>query len=93
MQQYVKTGTGRVGNGASITLGINDFARTQVYKSYSESYFSPTDYFTQISARRRDPQVVRLNFNYRFGKFDASLFKRRNAPSGAPAGTEMMGGG
>jgi outer membrane receptor protein involved in Fe transport len=81
------------GNGVSITLGINDFARTQRYKSYSESYFSPTEYFTQISTRRRDPQVIRLNFNYRFGKFDASLFKRRNAPSGAPAGTDMMGGG
>ena len=81
------------GSGASITLSINDFARTQRFKTYSESYFSPTEYFTQIATRRRDPQVVRLNINYRFGKFDASLFKRRNAPSGAPAGTEMMGGG
>jgi hypothetical protein len=28
--------------------------------------------------RRRDPRVVRLNFNWRFGKMDASLFKRKN---------------
>jgi hypothetical protein len=28
--------------------------------------------------RRRDPQVFRLNFNYRFGKMDVSLFKRKN---------------
>jgi hypothetical protein len=28
--------------------------------------------------RRRDAQVFRLNFNYRFGKFDANLFKRKN---------------
>lgn len=81
------------GAAASLTLSINDFARTQRYKTYSESNFSATDYFTQVAFRRRDPQVVRLNFSYRFGKFDASLFRRRSNPSGAPAGTEMMGGG
>ena len=27
---------------------------------------------------RRDPQIVRLNLNWRFGKFDVSLFKRKN---------------
>jgi len=37
---------------------------------------SPT--LTQNSWRRRDPTFVRLNFSYRFGKFDASLFKRKN---------------
>ncbi len=25
-----------------------------------------------------DPQVVRINFSYRFGKFDVALFKRKN---------------
>jgi hypothetical protein len=28
--------------------------------------------------RRRDPQMVRINVSYRFGKFDISLFKRKN---------------
>jgi hypothetical protein len=44
-----------------------------LFDSYSESPF-----FVQNIERRRDPQVFRLNFNYRFGKFDANLFKRRN---------------
>lgn len=34
--------------------------------------------FDQNSWRRRDPMFFRINFNYRFGKFDASLFKRKN---------------
>jgi hypothetical protein len=47
--------------------------RTRRYNAYTESPF-----FTQDIFRRRDPQVFRLNFNLRFGKMDASLFKRRN---------------
>jgi hypothetical protein len=39
--------------------------------SHSESI-----YFIQDNERRRDPQVLRLNFSWRFGKFDVSLFKR-----------------
>ena len=81
------------GNVLSATLGINDFARTQLYKTYSESRFSATEYFTQISKRRRDPQVVRLNINYRFGKFDANVFKRRSNRNADASGTEMMNPG
>ena len=81
------------GNALTATLGINDFARTQIYKTYSESYFSATDYFNQISKRRRDPQVVRLNINYRFGKFDANLFKRKSTKGSDAAGTEMVNPG
>jgi hypothetical protein len=40
---------------------------------YSESTF-----FVQNSWRRRDPQIFRLNFSYRFGKMDMQLFKRKN---------------
>lgn len=32
----------------------------------------------QENERRRDPQQLRVSFNYRFGKFDVSLFKRKN---------------
>jgi hypothetical protein len=52
---------------------MNDIFRTQLFSTYSESPF-----LQQLSERRRDPQILRLNFNYRFGKFDANLFKRRN---------------
>ncbi len=58
---------------ASLTLSVNDIFRTKKYSYYSES-----TYFTQTSSRRRDAQVFRLNFNYRFGKIDVSLFKRKN---------------
>ena len=61
----------------SLTLSMNDVLKTKVYGSFSES-----TYFTQTNSRRRDWQVFRLNFNYRFGKIDVSLFKRKNTKSG-----------
>ncbi len=71
--EFLKTRT------ASISLNVNDIFRTKVYDAYSAS-FAPSGFlqFEQNSFRRRDPQVFRLNFNYRFGKFDANLFKRKN---------------
>ena len=60
-------------NAASLTLQMSDIFRTQLSASHSES-----QYFIQDNERRRDPQVLRLNFNWRFGKFDVSLFKRKN---------------
>jgi hypothetical protein len=65
-------------NQASISLNINDIFRTRRYFVHSESTG-----FIQDEWRRRDPQIVRLNFNYRFGKFDVSLFKRKNMRSEA----------
>ncbi|MBL0200427.1 MAG: outer membrane beta-barrel protein [Chitinophagaceae bacterium] len=58
---------------ASITLQMNDIFRTKLYGTHSES-----QYFVQDNSRRRDPQVLRLNFNYRFGKMDVSLFKKKS---------------
>jgi len=58
---------------ASITLSVSDIFRTRVSDVYTES-----TYFTQEVYRRRDPQFFRLQFNWRFGKFDVSLFKRKN---------------
>ncbi|MDQ6755543.1 MAG: TonB dependent receptor [Bacteroidota bacterium] len=60
-------------NAASLTLSVNDIFKTKVYSTHSESV-----YFTQDNIRRRDPQIARLSFNWRFGKFDVSLFKRKN---------------
>ena len=57
---------------------MNDIFRTRVYRTHSISNFSQTVYSTQDNERRRDPQMLRLNFNWRFGKFDVSLFKRKN---------------
>ncbi len=58
---------------ASLSFSISDIFKTKKNTTYSSSAF-----FTQTVDRRRDAQVFKLNFNYRFGKFDVSLFKRKN---------------
>jgi outer membrane receptor protein involved in Fe transport len=74
-------------NAASLTLQMSDVFRTRLNQNYSESA-----YFIQETSRRRDPQVLRLNFNWRFGKFDVSLLKRKNMKGDQGAGMEGMQG-
>ncbi len=69
----------------SLTFSMNDMFKTKVFGSYSESNF-----FTQTNSRRRDWQVLRVNFSYRFGKIDATLFKRKNTRSGMDGMQEGM---
>lgn len=77
--------TWKKGRTANLTLGMNDIFRTQLFQSYSESSF-----FNQTAQRRRDPQILRLNFGYRFGKFDTSLFKRKNTKADQSGGMDMI---
>lgn len=74
---------------ASVTLSVSDIFRSD----YNETYtFTP--YFDQHSTRRRDQQFFRFTFAYRFGKFDTSLFKRKNMRSeqeGMQGGMNGMG--
>lgn len=70
---------------AALTLSVNDVLKTRKYSAHSENSF-----FVQDMWRRRDWQVVRLNFSYRFGKFDVSLFKRKNNRSVGDGGDDMM---
>ncbi len=58
---------------ASVTLSMSDVFKTRKY-----DMFSQTAFFTQTSWRRRDWQLIQLNFNYRFGKINTSLFKRKS---------------
>jgi outer membrane receptor protein involved in Fe transport len=74
-------------NTASLTLQVSDIFRTRLNATHSESV-----YFVQDNERRRDPQVVRLNFNWRFGKFDISLFRRKNMRSEAEGVQNGMSG-
>jgi len=67
---------------------MNDIFRTRRQSTYSESVF-----FIQDAFRRRDPQVVRINFNWRFGKFDPNLFKRKNMKGEREGQSGMEGGG
>jgi hypothetical protein len=83
-----KDWTWKGGTSGSLTLSMNDFLRTQLYSTYAESPI-----LMQTSERRRDPQVLRLNFNYRFGKFDVNLFKRKNLKGMAEGAADMMQGG
>ncbi|MEN9686529.1 MAG: hypothetical protein RLZZ28_2315, partial [Bacteroidota bacterium] len=80
-----KDWTWKNGQSGSLNLSVNDIFKTQIFKSYSES-----QYFTQTNERTRDQQIFRLNFSYRFGKFDATLFKRKNTKSDQGGGTDMM---
>jgi outer membrane receptor protein involved in Fe transport len=74
-------------NAASVTLQMNDIFRTRLNSVHSESVF-----FIQDTDRRRDPQVARLNFSWRFGKIDVSLFKRKNTKIDTE-GMQGIGGG
>ncbi len=58
---------------ASVILHVSDIFRSDANNIYSESA-----YFRQNSYRLRDPQYFRIHFSWRFGKFDTSLFKRKN---------------
>jgi len=68
---------------ASVSLNVSDIFRTRRQNIFSESIF-----FTQEVFRRRDPQILRVNFSWRFGKFDANLFKRKNNKNQGGEGME-----
>jgi outer membrane receptor protein involved in Fe transport len=75
-------------NAASLILQWSDIFRTRVNASYNESI-----YFKQETSRRRDPQMLRLNFNWRFGKFDVSLLKRKSTKGDQEGMQQGMQGG
>lgn len=62
----------------SLSLSMNDIFRTRITKIHSESNLGNNIYSIQDIDRQRDPQRVRLNLSWRFGKMDVSLFKRKN---------------
>jgi outer membrane receptor protein involved in Fe transport len=70
---------------ASITLSVNDILKTRKY-----SYHSYSDIVIQDYSRIRDQQLFRLNFSYRFGKMDVSLFKRKNMKAGMEGVQDSM---
>lgn len=72
-------------NKATVSLSINDIFRTRKQDQYSYS-----DYFVQNYYRLNNPQLVRLNFSYRFGKMDVNLFKRTKQSSGLSDATSGM---
>lgn len=72
---------------ASLSLSVNDLFKTRKFGSHSDA-----PGFIQDIVRKRDQQVFRLNFNWRFGKFDNSLFKRKNTRAEGDQGTDPTQG-
>lgn len=60
-------------NAASLTFTVDDVFKTRVNGNFAQSAF-----FVQEVIRTRDQRFFKLNFTYRFGKFDSSLFRRKN---------------
>jgi outer membrane receptor protein involved in Fe transport len=60
-------------NTATVSVNWSDIFRTRRYFAHTEATG-----FVQDEWKRRDPQIVRVNFSYRFGKMDIGLFKRKN---------------
>lgn len=75
-------------NKAAVTLSFSDIFRTR-----SNEQISQSDYFYQDYYRLNNPQLVRLNFSYHFGKMDINLFKRqsKNSGQGLQDATQMGG--
>ncbi len=57
---------------ASLTFSISD-----IFATRRSDVFINSQYSDQHTLRYRDPRFFRLQFNYRFGKVDVSLFKRK----------------
>lgn len=68
----------------SLTVSMQDVLRTRVNYTHTDTYL-----FTQDTFRRRDWQVLRVQFGWKFGKVDSSIFKRKNMKQG---GEGMEGG-
>jgi ferric enterobactin receptor len=58
---------------ATISVSMSD-----IFRSRWSDQFSESQYFIQEYNRLKDPQLVRVNFTWKFGKMDVSLFKRKN---------------
>ena len=62
---------------ASVTASISDIFNT---RQYELNQLSPG--FAQDYIRKRESRIFKINFSYRFGKFDASLFKKKKRDQG-----------
>ena len=60
-------------NKLSLMLSWND-----IFRSRKQDQYTYSTYLVQEYTRLRNPQQLRLNITWNFGKVDASLFKRKN---------------
>ncbi len=73
---------------AAVTVSMSDIFRTR-----RNEQISSASSFYQDYSRLSNPQLVRVNFSYRFGKIDVSVFKRqsKNANQGLQDASQMGG--
>ncbi|KAA2243435.1 TonB-dependent receptor [Chitinophaga agrisoli] len=71
---------------ASLTLALSDVFNT---RQYELNQVSPA--FAQDYIRKRESRILRLTFAYRFGKFDAQIFKRKNTKADKENQQQNMG--
>ena len=72
------------------TVGVLTFSVNDIFDSRRRVNRTNTDFFIQDQLRRREVRNFRLNFQYRFGKMDASLFKgKKNNRRDQNSGQEM----
>jgi len=69
---------------ASVTLAINDIFRTR-----GNTIVSSGEGFSQTYYRLSNPQLIKLNLSYRFGKMDMNMFKK-NKSQNAMEGIQMQ---
>ena len=70
---------------ASIAISVNDVLKTRKIDIHSESPI-----FVQNAFRRTNPQLLRINFNWKFGKVDATFLKRKNMRPEQESGQEAQ---
>ena len=69
----------------TLNLAVSDVLNTRVYGTY---YDTPT--YIQTQTRRRDQRYARLGVSFKFGKMDASIFKKKKKDqNGAPNGDDQ----
>ena len=61
---------------ASATLSVNDVFRTR-----GNTQVSTGEGFSQSYYRLSNPQIVKLNLSFRFGKMDTNIFKKNSNPT------------
>jgi len=74
-------------NAATVTFSVNDIFGTRRNDQYSESVF-----YIQNSHRLNDVPMMRINFAFKFGEMDMSLFKRKNTKGEAEGSQGAMQG-
>jgi outer membrane receptor protein involved in Fe transport len=71
---------------AVLTLAVSDVANTKIYSTY---YSTPT--YNETVTHRRDPRYARLGVTFKFGKMDASIFKKKKKDQNGPPNGDDLG--